>query len=171
MDTHPSSRVVHASAERTEQLIPPRAGKPPTSLAKAQALNRQTRLAALRALGVGLATVRYEGGGDEGNTTETTFATADGQEPNYTGHVDESVVQLWDINPSVPGRRRRFVPQKTPLIDALEAFAFEASSTLHGEWWNGHGGQGEVTFNPGANAILVKHEDFHIDVTLTETLL
>ena len=142
---------------------------PPCSAIRAEKLNLQNLLVALKALGVASAVVTYSGGGDEGDTTGTTLLDLLGQEVVVESSAPASLA-LWQEYRSHSGRLR-YRKQRLDLVAALESFAYDASMRLHGDWANNEGGDGEVTLDVASGSAVVVHNGYYTATDHTETVL
>ncbi len=137
---------------------------------QAEKLNLLALLRALQAAGVATAVVSYSGGGDEGGTTGTALLDAQGQAMLIDGAELAAEMTLGQQSTG-PSGRRCYRRQCLGLVDALEAFAYDASVRLHGDWFDNDGADGEVTINVAGGTALVVHDGHYIATDRTETVL
>jgi hypothetical protein len=117
---------------------------------------------ALKAQGVGIVTVSYQGGGDSGDTEYPVFER-DESDPatsiiplNHgewpSGTISQSV-RVWDE------RKRKDVyrPDDVGIKDAVTGLAMELVGRHHGGWENNEGGEGTVTFDVVKRKVELHH--------------
>ena len=168
--SHPS---VAAITVRKRSSRRPRA---PRSWPATRAANQALLLAALSMQQVCLATLHYEGNGDEGAPAEVKLFTDEHGEITVaepTAAAD-SPISIWVARPGPhqpEHKATRFVREAMTLEEALELFGWEAVEHLHGGFWNGAGGEGDVRFHPATGTVMVCHDDYITDTIHTETRL
>jgi hypothetical protein len=114
--------------------------------AKLRKGNKQALLAALAAVGVSRLTVTFDGYGDSGQIESVEAVDAAG-----------ATLPLPD-EPSIPLRAAvwdKAEPKNhpLPLREAVEWFAYDLLSSLHGGWEINEGSYGDILFNVGAATI------------------
>lgn len=148
---------------------------PPSSTKQAGQVNKRLLLLHLQIRQVGLATVTYEGGGDEGDTQGACLLMADPQAPGAAAAAHAELlakVPIWVIDRKrsyQKGRGLVFKLEKTDLEQALTETAWELATDLHGGFYNGDGGAGEVRFHPTAQTVVVAHNDYYTASRFSET--
>ena len=168
--SHPSAAAMTARKRCTKR---PRA---PRSWPAARTANQALLLAALSKHQVCLATLHYEGNGDEGAPAEVKLFVDEHGETTIAESTDvaDSPISMWVARPGPDQpehRATRFVREAMTLEEALEFFGWEAVEHLHGGFWNGAGGEGDVRFHPATETVMVCHDDFITDTIHTETRL
>lgn len=166
--------VANATTLSTKRARP--RARAPRNWPAARLANKALVLAALRKHQVCLATMHYSGQGDEGSPAEVSFFTdEDGQTAlSDSTEVALSTTSIWTPRPepSQPEHKaKHFVKEAMTLEAAVEFFGWEAVEHLHGGFWNGSGGEGEVRFHPAAGTVVVCHDDFITESLHTETRL
>lgn len=128
--------------------------------------NRTVLLDALRAAGAAYAVITYSGQGDEGNPNAIQILDAGGEEiaPGLTVSIQREEARY--VNGQWQSTCTR---ADLDLRDALEAFADRAVDRYHPGYWNGEGGEGEITFDVVAGSVCMAHRDFYVESTHTET--
>lgn len=164
-----------AEAIKPEKLSTKRP-RAPRSWPAARAGNQVLLLAALSKQHVCLAMLHYEGNGDEGAPAEVKLFA---DEHGYTAVAEadaaaDSPIAIWVARPgnAQPEQQAtRFARESMTLVEALELFGWEAVEHLHGGFWNGSGGEGDVRFHPATGTVTVCHDDYITDTIHTETRL
>lgn len=150
---------------------------PPATTSQAGQVNKRLLLLHLRQRHVGMATVTYEGGGDEGNTNGVYLFMADSQAQGASEAVHAELlapVPFWVLDEQLSHRQGRglvFKLCQTGLESALDETAWELVTDLHGGFFNGDGGAGEVRFHAATQTVVVAHNDHYTASHLSETLV
>ena len=148
----------------------------PRNWKAARAANKVLLLAELSRQQVSLATMHYEGQGDEGApATINLFLDDEGEiaiaDPVTTAAILTSIWASRARPDQAECKATRFVRESMTIEEAVESVGWEAVEYLHGGFWDGAGGQGDVRFHPGAGTLVVSHDDYITDTIHTETRL
>ena len=150
---------------------------PPATTRQAGQVNKGLLLLHLQLRHVALATVTYEGGGDEGNTNGVYLFMADSQAQGDTEAVHAELlthVPFWVVDEQLSHRQGHglvFKLSQTGLEKALDETAWELVTDLHGGFFNGDGGAGEVRFHAAAQTVVIAHNDHYTASNFSETLV
>lgn len=150
--------------------------RPPKTDSKARKLNKLALLHHMQLRQIAMATVEYEGGGDEGETIRVELVTVglDGQNPQIDPPGEATVlVPFWmqDIERTRRRGKLTFKLARIPFNLALDETAWALATDLHGGFYNGDGGNGEVRFHMATQTVLVAHNDHYIASKYSETLV
>ncbi|MCO5399744.1 DUF6878 family protein [Ralstonia soli] len=128
--------------------------------------NRAVLLDALRTAGATSAVISYSGYGDSGNANEIQILDAEGQEVNG----DHAVSIMREDRHYADGQwQSTYAMVEMSLHDALDGFADRAVGRYHPGYWNGEGGEGDITFDCASDAVRVAHRDFYTEQVATDT--
>jgi hypothetical protein len=150
---------------------------PPLSASQAVQVNKQLLLLHLQLRRVGLATVTYEGGGDEGNTNGVYLFLTDHQAPSASATTQAELltqVPFWVLDEQLSHRQGQglvFKLSQAGLEQALEETAWELVTDLHGGFYNGDGGAGELRFHAATQTVAVAHNNHYTASSFSETLV
>jgi hypothetical protein len=128
--------------------------------------NRTVLLEALRAAGAASAVISYSGHGDEGNANDILIVDTTGQEVSG----DQTVTIMREDTRYVDGEwQSTHTLADMSLRDALDAFADRAVDGYHPGYWNGEGGEGDITFDVAAGTVHMAHRDHYVERVHTDT--
>ncbi|NKA33291.1 DUF6878 family protein [Ralstonia pseudosolanacearum] len=130
--------------------------------------NRIVLLDALRAVGAASAVISYSGHGDEGNANDIQIVDTASQEVSG----DQTVSIMREDARYIDGQwQSTHTLADMSLRDALDAFADRAVDRYHPGYWNGEGGEGDITFECIAGTVCMAHRDHYVESTHTDTVL
>ena len=137
-------------------------------------LNKLLLLQHMREHSIALATVSYQGGGDEGNTTgvELIMVARDGQNPAVDPPEEAMrMAPFWlpDVGRTIQASKVFFKLSQMPLEPALDETAWALVTDLHGGFYNGCGGSGQVRFHMDTQTVVVAHNDYYTASNFSET--
>lgn len=113
-------------------------------------------LAALKAIGVSITEVEYDGSGDDGQIDSIRAYNEYGQQIPLKSH-------------SISIGEGDDAESYDSLEEFIDIFAWDVLGTYHDGFVNNDGGYGTLTINVADGTITLNHKDRFIDVTVTET--
>lgn len=127
---------------------------------EALSANRQRLLDALNAVAITEVTVRYFGGGDEGDVSEVIV-----QPESCLPHLNtQRLVYCYARGEYREGACYYFLEDKEVLLDdALRDFVFTWVDTHHSGWENNEGGSGVMIIHVAEDDFLLEHSDYYTE--------